>query len=363
MSSAAASQIPLEKTIVLIVPAEGMDDEAGLRASLVTPGRGVRVLLCIPEDVDPSLAASVAKSLAAIGIETQILLHAQAQGLGTGAFELRAPADMSGNDQIEFALALSDVVLNVDASEPQLERSGDKVFRNRSFGSASRSLDLFQSRSITSGLDPEQPGWLSDRQSTVWTARAGDHRNIRFRMARLEQGRKSRKHEAAEAMFSERVESPILFRSRRMATDRARSSHAGRVLADRHAFRRNGPERGVWLLHPPRSYLGDPLPRRVRGVRCGRRRIPLEILVALFWGGFEFVALAVRARPDFRFAPLRAAGPLDRLPPWRRTTAHRPHVAAVAGVAVGTGNDVTTARLQRATAARKLNSARSRLKK
>ena len=118
-----SSQIPLEKTIVLIVPAKGMDDDAGLRASLVTPGRGVRVLLCVREGVDQSLAASVAKSLVAIGIETQILLHAQAQGLGTGAFELRAPADMSGGDQIEFALALSDVVLKVDASEPPLERA------------------------------------------------------------------------------------------------------------------------------------------------------------------------------------------------------------------------------------------------
>lgn len=140
-----------------------MDDAAGLRASLVTPGRGVRALLCVPDNVDSSLAASVAKSLAAIGTETQTLLHAQAKGLGTGAFELHAPADMSGPDQVEFALALSDVVLKSDGSEPQLERAALSL--QKPVVQLGQPLPrLFPSRSITSGLDPERPGRLSNRQ-------------------------------------------------------------------------------------------------------------------------------------------------------------------------------------------------------
>ena len=93
-----------------------MDDETGLRASLVTPGRAVRVLLCVPEDTDSLLAASLARTLERIEVETQILLHSKAQGLGTGALELRAPTDMMRNEQIEFAFAFSDVVLIADDS-------------------------------------------------------------------------------------------------------------------------------------------------------------------------------------------------------------------------------------------------------
>ena len=164
MSSAVASQIPLEKTIVLIVPAAGMDDETSLRTSLVTPGRGVRVLLCVSEDVDSSLAASVAKSLATIGTETQILLHAQAPGLGTEAFELRAPPDLPPNQQIQFALALSDLVLIVDASKPELKEASDRSQKSARFGEPLP--ELFQPSSVTRGLDPQRPGWFSDGRST-----------------------------------------------------------------------------------------------------------------------------------------------------------------------------------------------------
>jgi hypothetical protein len=161
MSSAAASKIPLEKTIVLIVPAAGIGDEAGLRASLTQPGRTIRVLLCVPEDADLSLAASVAKSLAAIGTETQILLDAKAQSLGSGAFELHTPPDMSSGDQIEFALALSDVVLRADDFEPQLERAANSL-QKPVVRLGAPLPPLFQSRTITDGLDPDQPSWLAD---------------------------------------------------------------------------------------------------------------------------------------------------------------------------------------------------------
>lgn len=163
MSSATPPQIPLEKTIVLVVPGAGMDDQVRLRASLATPGRAVRALLCIPEGIDQSLAASVVKSLAAIGIETQALLHAESQSLSSEAFELHAPADMSSGDQIEFALALSDVVLKVDGSEPQLERAAQSL--QKPVVRLGEPLPrLVPSRSITGGLDPERPGWLSNKQ-------------------------------------------------------------------------------------------------------------------------------------------------------------------------------------------------------
>ena len=164
MSSTTPAQTPFEKTVVLIVPANGMDDEEALRASLIHSDRAVRVLLCVPEGIDPALAASVAKSLVAIGVETQILLHAPAQSPGSGAFELRAPADMSRVDQIEFALALSDVVLNVDDSEAQLERAA-RSLQKPVVRLGEPTPVLFQELSITHGLDPERPGWLSNRRS------------------------------------------------------------------------------------------------------------------------------------------------------------------------------------------------------
>ena len=160
MSSAAASQIPLEKTIVLSVPAKGMDDEAGLRASLVTSGRGVRVLLCIREGVDQSLAASVATSLAAIGIETQILLHAQAQGWAPALSSSFAPL-MPAANCIEFALALSSF-----ASKSMLPTTAGAMCtqfrtRSRAVGHACPSPEP-QHHQRT---DPAQPGWLADRRS------------------------------------------------------------------------------------------------------------------------------------------------------------------------------------------------------
>ena len=164
MSPTPPAQIPLEKTIVLIVPATGMDDEARLRATLIMPGRAVRVLLCVPENIDPSFAASVAKSLSAIGAETQILLHAKAQNSATGAFELHAPADMSHNDQIEFALALSDVVVSTRGSDPQLVRVGE-LLRKPVVPLGNPVPVVFQDPSITRELDPENPGWLSSRRS------------------------------------------------------------------------------------------------------------------------------------------------------------------------------------------------------
>ena len=157
--------IPLEKTIVLILPAAGMDDETGLRASLVTPGRAVRVLLCVPEDTDSLLAASLARTLERIEVETQILLHSKAQGLGTGALELRAPTDMMRNEQIEFAFAFSDVVLIADASETELKEAADK-FHKPTVQLGGRPPTLFRERSITNDLDPKQPGWFFDGRST-----------------------------------------------------------------------------------------------------------------------------------------------------------------------------------------------------
>ena len=70
---------------------------------------------------------------------------------------------MSGPDQIEFALALSDVVLKSDGSEPQLERAALSL--QKPVVQLGQPLPrLFPSRSITSGLDPERPGRLSNRQ-------------------------------------------------------------------------------------------------------------------------------------------------------------------------------------------------------
>jgi len=160
-------QIPLERTIVLILPAAGMNDEAALRASLVGPGRAVRVLLYVPEDVDRSLAISLAETLERINVETQIFLHSKIENLGTAAFTLQAPQEISRKDQLELAFAFSDAVLIAAASRPELKKEADK-FGKPTFRFGAPFPMLFCNRSITEDLDPKQPGWFFDGPSTLF---------------------------------------------------------------------------------------------------------------------------------------------------------------------------------------------------
>jgi hypothetical protein len=161
MSATPPLQIPVEKPVVLIIPAAGFDNPAQLRTTLLPAGKTIRVLLCLPEEADESLSISLAEMVKAIGMEMQILFHPKIKKPAIADFELEAPADISGDDQNEVALALSDIVLIVQASDPKLGRAARRL--GKPVATLGAPLpDVFQEpSSITDGLDPKQPGWRS----------------------------------------------------------------------------------------------------------------------------------------------------------------------------------------------------------
>ena len=161
MFFAPPTPIPAEKTVVLVVPAAGLDNEALLRATLVAPGKSIRVLLFIPQDADQTLAVSLAKMLTRLGVETQILFHSGMDKPNVGDVELQAPKDMSGDDQVDFALALSDAVLV--AGESKLKKTAESLHK-QIVRPGEEITPALQPPSITRGLHPDRPWWLSYRQ-------------------------------------------------------------------------------------------------------------------------------------------------------------------------------------------------------
>ena len=331
--------IPLEKTIVLILPAAGMDDETGLRASLVTPGRAVRVLLCVPEDTDSLLAASLARTLERIEVETQILLHSKAQGLGTGALELRAPTDMMRNEQIEFAFAFSDVVLIADASETELKEAADK-FHKPTVQLGGRPPTLFRERSITNDLDPKQPGWFFDGRSTSF-GRLEQAILELFAFGWLGWNREgfAESTKRLKRCFQRGWKADPYFAPddwRDLALNRTALDESSPIVRDFEAMDRSALYGSyvyrdlIWVTHFLAAFA---VLAAVAGALVDEKS-----RWVLFWGLSELVTLRVCARPDFRVALLCPARPLDCLPPWRRATPYCPHGVAVTGRAAGPVN-------------------------
>lgn len=288
MSSAASAQIPLETTIVLIVPAPGFEDAERLRASLMRPGRRVRVLLCVPEEASSLLAASITRSLSAIGAEAQILLHATAQSPSTGALEVRAPAELSSGDQIEFALALSDVVLTVGDSEPQLERAA-KSLQKPVVRLGEPLPVVLQELSITHGLDPEQPGWLSNRQSLFGRLEQATLELFAFGWRGLDREGTAESTRRLKQCFQSGWRVRPYFAPeewRQIAPDRATCDEASPIVThfdamDRSALYGSYIHRDlIWATHFAAAFA-------VFAAVAGH----LWKSWSLFWGGIEFVAL------------------------------------------------------------------------
>ena len=158
MSEISGQSNPAGKTVVLMLPkALGDPDPEKLRATLVDPSRSVRVLLYLPDSMGHALAATLAE----LRIETEILLAPEVDAPATGAYYRHMLPGTLPKDQIEFALALSDVVLVA----PEFEQSALAV--------AARDLakpivapgnplpDIPSSTAVTDRLDPELPGWRS----------------------------------------------------------------------------------------------------------------------------------------------------------------------------------------------------------
>jgi hypothetical protein len=148
---------PQEGTaVVLLLPELLRDvDPARLRKTFADAARPVRALLCLPDDKGGPLAALVA----GLGVETEILLgplvpappHAH-------GFTLRAPAGTTPEQQIEFALALSDIVMVVPGLEQNpWVRTAAKLDKPRIVpGEPLPPIELFADD--LHSLDPDRPG-------------------------------------------------------------------------------------------------------------------------------------------------------------------------------------------------------------
>lgn|SRR5215831_4542896 len=146
-----------EKVVVLLLPdvLGASTDPAQLRATLVDPAKAVRVLLCLTDSTGHALATT----LADLGIEAEILLGPGVDAPVTKSFVLRAPLGTSSTDQIEFALALSDVVLVASASEQSpLIRTATEL-RKPVIVSGDRLPAIPPLASVSDRLDPDLPGW------------------------------------------------------------------------------------------------------------------------------------------------------------------------------------------------------------
>lgn len=153
-----ARSLEQERIVVLLVP-EALNGAAAaekLRATFAAASAPVRLLVCLTEHVDEWLI----KLLPELGVEIQILLGPQLEKPATGAFVLRALPNMLPRDQLEFALALSDVVLTApDSSHPVAITA--KELAKPIIGPGDAVPGLPPLVDVTHRLDPNKPGWHS----------------------------------------------------------------------------------------------------------------------------------------------------------------------------------------------------------
>jgi hypothetical protein len=158
MSEISASSNSAGKTVVLVLPeALGDPDPEKLGATLVDPSHSVRVLLYLPDSTGHAFAATLAK----LGIETEILLAPEVDVPETGAFYLHMLPGTRPQDQIEFALALSDVVLIAPEFEQRALAAAVRGLAKPIVAPGGRLPPIPPFIPITHHLDPELRGWLT----------------------------------------------------------------------------------------------------------------------------------------------------------------------------------------------------------
>src|SRR5262249_211324 len=146
-----------EKVVVLLVPEAlgGRADAKSLRKTFGAPPVPIRILVCLAESPDPPLVTM----LADLGIDTEILVGAQVEEPTTSSFVLRALPGTSPQDLIEFAIALSDVVLvGSQLEQGQLVRHVTEL-KKRIVILGDPLLPVPQLASPSHYLDPDVPGW------------------------------------------------------------------------------------------------------------------------------------------------------------------------------------------------------------
>jgi hypothetical protein len=133
-------------------------ESAALRETLRTAPTETRLLVCIPE----SPAKPVMSAVAGVDVAKQFLFGHEVEKVETGALVIKAPPGMSRNDLIEFALALSDVVLVSKRNENKrwARHASEKLGKTLvAVGTPLRRLSS-EAFDVTRGLDPEVFGWL-----------------------------------------------------------------------------------------------------------------------------------------------------------------------------------------------------------
>jgi hypothetical protein len=142
--------------VVLLVPEALGDspDPERLRKTLLASPRAARVLLYLTGNAGHELATM----LADLGVDFQILLAGDAAELKTEALCVRAPRDMSREDQIEFALALCDWVFVASKSD-QHPVARNALRLGMTLIVPGDPLPGFIPETFAHRLDPESPGW------------------------------------------------------------------------------------------------------------------------------------------------------------------------------------------------------------
>jgi len=145
--------------VALLVPeaVAQVFDPVALGAALAASSKKLRILLCLTEPAGLPLATALDDA----GVKTEILLGPALDAPVTKAFVLRAPPGTSATAQMEFGLALADVVLVASSSDDTpLSRAAAK-FGKPAFVPGTPLPAIPSAASVTHRLDPKLPGWHS----------------------------------------------------------------------------------------------------------------------------------------------------------------------------------------------------------
>jgi len=153
-----------DQVVVLLLPdlVDCTADCEGLHKTFDEAPGEKRLLVCIPSPNTP--AGPLFSALASLNVEKQFLLGPDLEKPHGDEFVVRAPPDMPRDDVIEFALALSDVVLVSPGNENKqwAQHAGKKLGRTLvAVGSSVRRIAPETTVDVTKWIDPDSGAWLA----------------------------------------------------------------------------------------------------------------------------------------------------------------------------------------------------------